>query len=311
MSENALIPHVVSDAVSVAEMQAQIKLIQEYMRDILKPDEHYGVIPGCGAKPSLLKPGAEKLCFAFQYRPEFDVEVITDESEHREVRVLCRLINKRTGMEVGQGIGATSTKESKWRYRVGVSEPTDFDVPKAYWTNRDIKLLFAVDSSLEGLPISPVKDSAGAWKIGIKGAKVEHDNPADYYNTVLKMAKKRAMVDAVITATACSDIFTQDIEEIIQNQKAHSGQTIDVEVIAPEPKKEGKKETKTPQAKDEKITEEQLIRLDVAREKAGWSGVAVKKFMKENFNIEKGKDLTVTQCNILLNKFEPVDIPEA
>jgi len=33
-------------------------------------------------------------------------------------------------------------------------------------------------------------------------------------NTILKMAKKRAQVDAVITATAASDIFTQDIEDL-------------------------------------------------------------------------------------------------
>jgi hypothetical protein len=42
---------------------------------------------------------------------------------------------------------------------------------------------------------------------------VEHDNPADYYNTVLKIGKKRAQVDGILTVTAASDIFTQDIED--------------------------------------------------------------------------------------------------
>lgn len=43
--------------------------------------------------------------------------------------------------------------------------------------------------------------------------KYSKENPdiADTYNTVLKMAKKRAHVDATITACAASDIFTQDI----------------------------------------------------------------------------------------------------
>jgi hypothetical protein len=49
--------------------------------------------------------------------------------------------------------------------------------------------------------------------IARQGEKVEYDNPADYFNTCLKMAKKRALVDAVLTSTAASDIFTQDIEE--------------------------------------------------------------------------------------------------
>ena len=43
---------------------------------------------------------------------------------------------------------------------------------------------------------------------------METDNPADHYNTVFKMAKKRALVDAVLTTTAASDIFTQDLEDI-------------------------------------------------------------------------------------------------
>ena len=37
-------------------------------------------------------------------------------------------------------------------------------------------------------------------------------------NTVLKIAKKRAYVDAVLTATHASKVFTQDIEEIANPQ---------------------------------------------------------------------------------------------
>jgi hypothetical protein len=40
--------------------------------------------------------------------------------------------------------------------------------------------------------------------------KVENTDIADVYNTVIKMSKKRAYVDATITACAASDIFTQD-----------------------------------------------------------------------------------------------------
>jgi hypothetical protein len=43
--------------------------------------------------------------------------------------------------------------------------------------------------------------------------KVANDQLADTYNTVLKMAKKRSHVDAVLTATAAGDIFTQDVED--------------------------------------------------------------------------------------------------
>lgn len=213
---------VIDGAVSVTAMVQQQSLIQEYMAKILKPDHHYGVIPGCGDKPTLLKPGAEKLMFAFNLRCEFDIETTALTGGHKEVRVVAHIINKDTGAEVGQGVGEGSTRESKWLYRTGVNEPTEFKVPKEYWNDRDIDILRDVDPELMGLPLSTVKVD-GVWFIAVKGEKVEHDNPADYLNTVLKMTKKRAMVDGVITVTACSDIFTQDIEEMKDNGKAAQG----------------------------------------------------------------------------------------
>jgi hypothetical protein len=50
-----------------------------------------------------------------------------------------------------------------------------------------------------------------------QAGRIESEDPADQYNTVLKMAKKRAHVDATLTATAASDIFTQDVEDFAEN----------------------------------------------------------------------------------------------
>jgi hypothetical protein len=41
--------------------------------------------------------------------------------------------------------------------------------------------------------------------------QVENPDIADVYNTVLKMAKKRAHVDATLTVTGAADLFTQDL----------------------------------------------------------------------------------------------------
>lgn len=43
--------------------------------------------------------------------------------------------------------------------------------------------------------------------------RIETENPQDQANTILKMAKKRAFVDAILTVTGASRIFTQDIED--------------------------------------------------------------------------------------------------
>jgi hypothetical protein len=64
----------------------------------------------------------------------------------------------------------------------------------------------------------------GSWVIGKRGERVDHPDIADMYNTVLKMAKKRAYVDGILSATAASDCFTQDIDE-----------THDIVDVTPEP----------------------------------------------------------------------------
>jgi hypothetical protein len=55
--------------------------------------------------------------------------------------------------------------------------------------------------------------------------RIENPDVADVYNTCLKMAKKRAHVDATLSALAVSDAFTQDIEDL-PNDDEHSGPTV-------------------------------------------------------------------------------------
>lgn len=69
-----------------------------------------------------------------------------------------------------------------------------------------------------------VYDTAGriiAEGIGAANSQERKFLKGDFFsqiNTVLKIAKKRAYVDAIITGTGCSSIFTQDLEEIANFQ---------------------------------------------------------------------------------------------
>lgn len=205
----------VDDAISPARLIEQVALIQNVMKSVMKDGEHFGKIPGCGDKPSLLKPGAEKLCFTFRMDPEFDIEVIDMGKGHREYRVKCTLFSISGGQRLGSGVGSASTMEGKWRFRTGPVESTGRSVPSDYWDLRKSDPVKAQEA-LGGRGLG-TKKIDGVWMIVRQGEKIEHDNPADVYNTVLKMAKKRAMVDAVLTCTAASDIFTQDVEELVDN----------------------------------------------------------------------------------------------
>lgn len=205
---------------SVKDLLAQVSLIQEAMKSVMKPGEHYGTVPGCGDKKALFKSGAEKLCFLFRLAPSYAIEERSFDGGHREYRVKCSLRTIGASVFIGEGEGVCSTLEGKYRYRSGPKEPTGKGVPQEYWTLR------ATDPSraqalLGGPGFSPAKNEAGQWEI-MKGggAKVDHDNPADYYNTALKMAQKRAHVAATLTATAASDIFTQDIDDLLEKSEA-------------------------------------------------------------------------------------------
>ena len=211
-----------SEVMSIERLKGQVNLIQQVMKEVMHKDEHYGIIPGC-KKPSLLKPGAEKISLTFRLAPYYEITEKEMPNLHREYIMKCTLKHIETGKTFAEGVGSCSTMEAKYRYRTGPGETTGVQVPKAYWDSRKTDAAFAMstlkalanNAGFEGNKFGTKKDDTGTWYITTASEKVEHDNPADYYNTVLKMAKKRAHVDAVLTATAASDIFTQDVEDMV------------------------------------------------------------------------------------------------
>lgn len=264
---------------SVSAVKEQVNLIQHVLREVMQDGQHYGKIPGCGDKPTLLKPGAEKIMMTFRMAADPEVEVVENGDGHREYRVSTRLTTMNSGMFLGKGVGCCSTMESKWRYR---TQTTGQEVPKAYWKTRDSELL--------GGPQYSTKKISGTWMIC---EKIEHDNPADYYNTCLKMAKKRSLVDAILTATAASDIFTQDLEDMAQNG------VVNGEAKAA-PAKEEKKVSKPAAASSPMISELQIKRMfAIARRSRGtddekasaWSDDQIKNFLLNEYSYESSSEI--------------------
>lgn len=207
------IPQAQLEERSVDEVVAQIAKIHKLMESVLKEGEHYGVIPGT-PKPSLYKPGAEKICFTFRLLPKFDVSQADHPNGHREYTVTCNLYHF-DGSWCGQGVGSCSTMESKYRWRkaeIRCPSCGKYTIRKSKYADKT--------TGQKGWYCNKQADGCGAqFEAGdpqIEGqdtTKKENPDIADQYNTCLKMAKKRAHVDATITTTAASDIFTQDIEE--------------------------------------------------------------------------------------------------
>ena len=175
---------------TASQVKAQIQLIQQVMKETMKNEVHYGVVPGCGNKPTLLKPGAEKIMATFRISCVPVVEDLSTSDEAR-YRVEAKMVT-RDGQSVGSGIGECSSNETKYMWRKAVCE--------------------------EEYESTPADRKQAKWKAGygdkpayqIKQVRMEI---ADVANTVLKMAKKRALIDGVLTATGASDIFAQDLED--------------------------------------------------------------------------------------------------
>jgi hypothetical protein len=179
----------------VVELKNRVDLIRRVQKEVMRPGVDYGVIPGCGNKPTLLKPGAEKLIVTFRLCPEVNQTEERFPDGHLNVITKVRLLDIQ-GHFLGDGIGSCSTMESKYRYR---------------WLQTEKRPLKDESEKLKA-------QGLGRWKKGYNGNWVwceRSDNPdmADSYNTVRKMSAKRARVDATLSVTGVSDLFTQDIEE--------------------------------------------------------------------------------------------------
>ena len=269
------------ESMDTDSVKGQVQLIQQVMAAVMHPGIHYGTIPGCGDKPTLLKPGAEKLQMTFKLAPKYEVFEKELPRGHREYRITCIYTHSPTKTFLGEGVGVCTTMEGKYRFRAG-REDTGNPVPKEYWDTRK-KYPKEAQELIGGKGFSTAKVD-GQWMIMKAGERMEHDNPADYYNTVLKIGKKRAQVDGILTVTAASDIFTQDIED----DPSLFGGTGEVEKPKDEKKEEKKKEGKKPK----KITEKQRGELVDTVMEMDWPETSIIS-MLATYDFEKSTEITV------------------
>ena len=203
---------------SVTDLLAQVRKIQDVMKNCMRENEHFGVIPGTN-KPTLLKPGAEKLNLVFRFDPQYD-SVDRYDGDHLTVKSKCTLFHIPTGMRIGSGEGSCSTKESKYAFRnaqIVCPQCGKETVIKGKEEYGGGYLCFTKKGGCGAK--FPDKEFEGA----VLG-KVANDNLADCYNTVLKMANKRSLISAVLNATAASDIFMQDLEDMADNGHKFGGE---------------------------------------------------------------------------------------
>jgi len=113
------------------DVRRQVAAIQSLMGDVLQDGVHYGKIDGV-AKPSLWKPGAEKLNFMFRNVVQYFPVCFDMPNGHFRYETKCRLVQPAVLSDgsvqsdtngnpvyvlVSEGDGSCSSMESKYRYR--------------------------------------------------------------------------------------------------------------------------------------------------------------------------------------------------
>ncbi len=170
----------------VAEMRA-------FVARHLKEGEDFGKVPGA-QKPSLWKAGAENLCGFAGLAPEFEIleQVENWDKGFFYYKVKCRLIYLGTGQVVAEGMGSCNSMEDKYRWRWAFENEVPAHIDKGTLKSKRFQ-------------------HKGKWYTKYR---IENDDVYTLVNTILKMAEKRAHIDATLRATRTSAIFTQDIEDM-------------------------------------------------------------------------------------------------
>lgn len=147
----------------VQTVMQKILQFQTIVQQNLKEEHDYGRIPGCGSKPTLLKPGAEKILMLMGVTSEYHLIEKVQDYEKGFFAYTVKCVLSRNGQTITEGLGHCNTKEKKY-----LSDKQD---------------------------------------------------PYTLSNTCLKMAKKRAQIDATLTIASLSQIFTQDLEDLMDESE--------------------------------------------------------------------------------------------
>ena len=201
-----------SPVMNIELAKARLMEFQAFVKDYLKEGEDFGTIPGT-PKPTLLKPGSDKLCELYGLADTYEITNRVEDWEKNlfDYEVQCTLLSKRDGGIVSTGLGSCNSYEGKYRWRDSQRRCPKCEQPTIIKGKEQFGggwLCWAKKGGC-GAKFPEGEKAIESQQLG----RVENDDIPTIKNTILKMAKKRAKVDATLAATRSSGIFTQDIED--------------------------------------------------------------------------------------------------
>lgn len=160
---------------AVDQLKHHRALLMQYVQSQLRNEVDFGIVPGTG-KPSLYKPGGEKIRALFSLQTETKMaDKELDRPGNFAMFTYRTEVRDKYGTLLATCEGSCNSQEKKYKER---------NVYK--WNDQKKK------KEIVGTEPTPV---------------------CDILNTLQKMAQKRSFVGAIILATGASDFFTQDIDD--------------------------------------------------------------------------------------------------
>jgi hypothetical protein len=278
----------------VMELAAAVerrKQLVAFTQKLMVQGRDYGVIPGTTDKPTLLKPGAEKLLNYFGLTTQF--QIIDKEQDwtgdhhngepffHYEIR--CQIYYRE--QLIAEGFGCCNSWEKKFRNRTAKRLCPSCHQPTIMLSKFN-----------GGYYCNPKQGGCGKnfpandpQLANQKEDKVANPDIYDQLNTILKIAKKRACLDGTLLAVNASEFFSQDLEdfaevEVLDNGNNGQATGRDEKAYAP-----GENST-------EPNREELLAELRTLFEQLGLKkyGLAYTQYLVEKYNIYDIGQLTPT-----------------
>jgi hypothetical protein len=218
-------------AITVDQAVEVVEQKRDFMKRVMRENEHFGVIPGTTTKPVLFKPGAELLLSSMGLHPRYrDTAPAIEDwtgTEHGgepffRYRKTC-MITRQTGpgpedyVVIAEAGGNCNSWEKKYRWRNAericpscgekaiIRGKAEFGGGWLCWKKKN-----GCGEKFTEDDIRITKQETG---------QVANPDVADLANTLEKMADKRALVAATLLATGCSDIFTQDLEDGVDDAR--------------------------------------------------------------------------------------------
>lgn len=211
-------------AMSIAQAAQRFNTLVEFVQTVMRPEVDYGTIPGT-PKPTLLKPGAEKLTTLFGLTTRFvvveKIEDWTGEAHAGEPFFYywyrCQLW--RGDRLIAEADGSCNSREGKYRWRTADRKCPNCDaaaIKRSKYPPRG-----AAKGTEPGWYCYAKMGGCGAEFsaddtaiTGQQGGRIPNPDIADQVNTLQKMAQKRALIAATLIGVNASEFFTQDVEDL-------------------------------------------------------------------------------------------------